>query len=418
MAVDFSLLPEEEAVHVKAPSYIIWSVVLLSMVLLGVFAVLFFWPKNMPTQTWKYWVTVILFPVGVPVWIILRRYSIYEGRKLDADLHNEAVRSFKARVFEAASVPLAVLGTAHRISIEPSENSPKHISDGFVRLMAQEPVAKLGDVVRARWLSVPGMPDTAGGKEIDRRRRRHVTAWLFKQLLDDLQPNLKACPTRLRLNTRLSVMNGLTSSENETLWLACWDEKISRPMVITHQEKQFVDLTMLDEWMDAAIIDESGDVMLIVAVQLNPLLAETPPAGAAEAGVALMLAPHALAAKYSIPHRCDLHRPVRAATDRPDEALRRALQWANVSADRIGAAWQTGLDVARIGPLRESARKLALVPRIVDLDQTVGHTGVAAPWLALACAARTPSSEAAEQMVFVGQGDNVDCALLRHRQVS
>lgn len=40
--------------------------------------------------------------------------SVYAGRQLDADLHNKAVQAFNQRVFEATSVPLAVIATAHR----------------------------------------------------------------------------------------------------------------------------------------------------------------------------------------------------------------------------------------------------------------------------------------------------------------
>ncbi|MGE8454873.1 MAG: hypothetical protein ACN6OP_30550, partial [Pseudomonadales bacterium] len=93
MAVDFSLLPPEEAVSERPPSRLAWTVAFFLMVLVGVFAVLFFWPKDMPTHTWKFWASLVLFPVGIPVWIVLRRYSVYEGRKLDTALHNEAVQA-------------------------------------------------------------------------------------------------------------------------------------------------------------------------------------------------------------------------------------------------------------------------------------------------------------------------------------
>ena len=418
MAVDFSLLPQEETQHDEVPSRLVWVVASFLMVLAGVFAVLLLWPKDMPTQTLKFWITLVLFPVGIPAWIVLRRYSVNEGRKLDAELRNEAVRAFNTRVFEAASIPLAVLGAAHRISSDLRDNAPERIKEGAVTLKAQDPIVRHGDVVKARWLSVPGMPNTSGGKDADLRRHRHVTKWLFDQLLDDLLPALKALPARIPLTAHFGIANGLAPKDNEALWLTCWDERMSRPITVTHSTTSPDDLMMLDRWMDAAIGDKDMHATLLVAIQLNPLLAETPLPGTAEAGVALLLAPDALASRFSIARQCNLHRPVQATTDQPNEAVTHALQWANTTADHITTAWQTGLDAARAGALREPTRKLALNPRVTDLDQTVGHAGLAAPWLALACAASTPCGKSVEQIIFVGQKGNVHCVVLRHSGVA
>lgn len=417
MAVDFSLLPQEEPPDDEAPSRFAWVVAFFLMVLAGVFALLLWWPKDIPTQTWKFWITLVLFPVGIPTWIVLRRYSVYEGRRSDVELRNEAVRAFNMRVFEAAGIPLAVLGAAHRISSDGRENSAERIKAGAVTLKAQDSIAKHGDVVKARWLSVPGMQNAPGGKESDLRRRHHATKWLFNQLLDDLLPNLKALPSRIPLTAHLSIANGFEPEANEALWLACWEERASRPLMATHSAKSPADLIMLDRWMDATISGNDMHATLLVAIQLNPLLAETPLPGTAEAGVALLLAPDALASRYSVARQCNLHRPVRGSADQPSEALTHALRWGNVTVDRITTAWQTGLDATHAGTLRGPARKLALNPRVTDLDQTVGHTGLAAPWLALACAASAPCSESVEQIIFVGQNGNVDCAVLKHTNV-
>lgn len=418
MAVDFSLLPQEQTQPIEAPSRLAWTVAFVLMILAGVFAVLILWPKDLPTQTLKFWVTLVLFPVGIPALIVLRRYSIYEGRKLDAEMQNEATRNFNARVFEAASVPFAVLGSAHRISVDARENSPARIKEGAVTLKAQEPIATLGEVVKARWLGAPGMQKTPGGKEADLRRRHFVTKWLFNQLLDDLLPNLAALPVRIPLTVHLSVANGLTSKENEAHWMTCWDERTSHSISAIHSAEPSTDLMILDRWMDAAITDKDSPVTVLIAVQLNPLLAETPLPGTAEAGVALILAPDSLASRHALARLCNLHRPVRRITDQPNEAVAHALQWANATADRIATAWQTGLDATHTGALRKSARTLALNPRVTDLDQTVGHAGIAAPWLAVSCAASTPCSDSGEQPIFVGQGGKVDCAILKHPHVT
>jgi hypothetical protein len=417
MAVDFSLLPKEEKQYNEAPSGFAWTIAFLLLVFAGVFAVLLLWPKGMPTQTWKFWVTLTLFPVGIPTWIVLRRYSVHEGRKLDIELNNETVRAFNTCVFEAASSPLAVLGAAHRISSDVDENAPDRIKQGAVVLKAQESIAKYGEVVKARWLSVPGIADGAGQIGADLQRRYELTRWLMEQLLDDLIPALKTLPARVPLRVHLSLANGFTPEDNEILWRTCWDTRMVRQGAVVHSEHSPADLMLIDRWMDAVIAHQDMHAKLLLAVQLHPLLAATPPSGSAEAGVALLLAPDAVATRFSMARQGDLHRPVRSPIDQADEALLRALQWGKVPPDRIVGAWQTGLDAAQAGALRLPARKLALNARVTDLDQTVGRAGWAAPWLAMACAAAISCDESAPQMIFVGQPSAVDCAVLKPANV-
>jgi len=53
-------------------------------VIVGAFVVLFVWPKGEPTQTPWFWTCVTVYPYGVAAFVVLRRYSFYEGRRLDA----------------------------------------------------------------------------------------------------------------------------------------------------------------------------------------------------------------------------------------------------------------------------------------------------------------------------------------------
>jgi hypothetical protein len=114
MAIDFSLLPPEEPNPDDPPSRLVWVIVFFVLVLAGVFAVLLLWPKNLPTQTWKFWTCLILFPVGIPTLVVMRRFGNYEGLKMDIELRNEATRGYTEHVFEVASRPLALVASAHR----------------------------------------------------------------------------------------------------------------------------------------------------------------------------------------------------------------------------------------------------------------------------------------------------------------
>jgi hypothetical protein len=413
MAVDFSLLPPEEPNPDDPPSRLVWVIVFFVLVLAGVFAVLLLWPKNLPTHTWKFWTCLVLFPVGIPTLVVMRRFSHYEALKMDAELRNEATRGYTEHVFEVASRPLALAASAYRFSSDPTENSVDRIRGGGVTLVTQPPIARDGEPAKARWLVVPGVELKPGGKEDDLNRHMKVTQWLFTELLEDLSSKIHALPARLELDVHLVVSGGLTQLENKALWQECWRMRKLRPARIAEAAVGEADLAVLDAWLDEAV--EGGDrrARLIVAIQLHPLLNSSPPTGMAEAGAVALLMPHLLADQYAIPVGAHLHRPVRGPFDQSNGALSHALKWANVLAAKIPGGWQTGLNATQAGALREPSVKLGLTARATDLDQTVGDAFVSAPWLAIACAAASVSSEAASQIIFAGQGQTVDCAVLR-----
>jgi len=413
MAVDFSLLPTKETSQISAPSRFAWTVTFFLMVLAGVFITLFLWPKGTPTQTPTFWTCLTLFPVGIPAWIVLRRYSVYEGRKLDAALSDEAVQDFNDRVCAAASIPLALVGAAHRFSSDSKKNDAAQIKQGALTLEIQDPIADDGDPVKARWLVIPGMSSTSGRTEDDRKRHLLLTAWLYGELLDDLLPRIHAMAAQVPLTICLSTSNGLTREENENLWLDCWRERSLEPAELAPATQTPADLMQLDSWLDEVLANTSLFATLFVAVQLQPLLDATPPADTAEAGAAVLLLPDALALRHRVPRIASLHRPVQGPLDQPEDALSHALRWAGVEPASITGGWQTGLNAEQAGALREPAKKLGLSAHGTDLDQTVGYAGAAAPWLALACAASWLSHDRTAQLLLVGHEKQVHGAVLK-----
>jgi hypothetical protein len=418
MAVDFSQLPTEAVYHDEPPSRFIWTVVFLGMLLIGVFAVLVLWPKGLSTHTAKFWVTLMLFPVGIPAWIVLRRYSAYQGRKLDAELHNETVRNFNERVFRAASIPLSLIGAAYRFSTDPKENTVESLRAGAVALKPQPPFNGKGDPVKARWLVTPGMPTSPHSIEGDRRRHRHVTRWLFDELLDELSACVQALPVHVPLVIQLAITNAFTPQENEHLWRDRWQAHSLRHAETAKPGTTPLDLMMLDTWLDDTLRHTRLQATLVVVLHLQPLLATMPPADTAEAAVALLLMPEALARQHKVPVAALLHRPVRAPMDRPTEALAHALQWANCQASSIPSGWQCQLDAAKGGPWCEAAMHHGLTATLTNLDQTVGRTKMVAPWLATACAAASLGSDPAMQIILAVHEGHIDCAVLKHPRAS
>lgn len=418
MAVDFSLLPLETTHAMRSPSWIFWAVVCVAIGCVGASVVILLWPKDMPTQTWRFWFSVVVLPVGISAFVGLSRYRAYESQKLDMALHNEAVRAFNARVFRGASMPLAVVGAAYRYSADDKENSVQALRQGSVVLATRPPIARNAGPVRARWLAVPGMDAEPGTVESDRNRSHLVTTWLFDELLRDLSPRIQALPSRLPLTTHLLIANGFSSEENKALWQVCWDTQSPRVVTIGECTDAPADFMMLDGWLDSVIEGKALHATLLVAVQLHPLLAAAPPPGVAEVGAAVLLLPDAMASRHAVPRVANLYRPVRGVLKAACEPLSTAFRWAGVSPARITSAWQTALDAESAGALREPAIKMGLTLTATDLDQSVGHAGIASPWLAIACASKSISGESDAHLIVVGQGDHVDCAVLNHACMS
>ncbi|ODV43970.1 hypothetical protein AWV79_12450 [Cupriavidus sp. UYMMa02A] len=241
MAVDFSLLPPEEPIIGMPPSKLVWGIVFVVTVLLGVAAVLLLWPRGVPTHTWKFWTSLVIFPVGISGFVVLRRFSRYEAPVLDVGLHNAAVRAFNERVFRAASIPLALVGPVHRFSARPDENAAASIQKGILTLKTRASIARDEEPVRARWLNTPGMQTTPGNLSDDLDRSRQVTAWLLDELVTELLPRIRKLPLGMPLRVRLQITNGLPPEENTQLWETCCRTKPLRGVVVVQGAERLGD---------------------------------------------------------------------------------------------------------------------------------------------------------------------------------
>lgn len=414
MAVDFSLLPKEQALPDDGPSRLVWSVIFLVLATGIAVGIVMLWPENLPTQGVKFWCSLALFPVGIPTVIVLRRYSQHEARKLDVIAMNSAVREYNERVFHAAKTPLALIGMDYCFSVDRNENRIDGIRGGAVALPSQNGIARDAEPVKARWLIVSGVELQPGKVEDDEERHRKVLKWLFSTLIDNLSDKVQQLPGRLELSVRLITDAMLEGAEVEGIWLRCWKESRLRRANIVSINQEPMDLGMLDNWLDQLNEGEHMQARLVVGIQLNRLLSGTPASGTTEAGVAVLLVPNALANRYQLIRMANLHRPVRASmASLMGDAMMPALKWADIAAEEIAEVWQTGLSADQSGKFREQSLRLGLEKKATDLDQTVGNAGVAAPWLALACAAGTLSVDCVNEIVLAARGEEMDCVVLR-----
>lgn len=411
MPVDHYKLPGEEPEPATAPSKLVWAVVVVVLVAAGGAAIILLWPKHMPTNDWRFWTTLVVLPTALASFVVSRRLSAYEAAKLDVQARNEVASAYNQRVFDAASKPFSVLAAAYRFSCDRKENALGGVRDKSMKLVSQASIAQDAPPVHARWLMVPSVKLASGPLTADKKRHTEAAKWLFGELLDELEQAIKALPRKTSLDVHFVTSSLLSTEERDGLWNDKWEKLNLRPADLAIDASD-VDLMTLDGWLDRTIETAENKARLIVAIQLTVLQSASPLPGSAEAAVALLLLPEAEATRSALVSDANLHRPVRGRFEQASVALRPALKWAGLQAPDIGGIWETGLNAKQWGQVASESGLLGIPHDAIKMDQTIGFAGVAAPWLAVAVAAKSLSDTAPRQMAFAGSEHTFDCAVL------
>ena len=408
MAVDFTRLPPEDLVPENPPSRLLWTIVFFLIAIVGVFAVLLFWPKGESTQTPWFWACVTVYPFGLAAFVVLRRYSIYEGRRLDAIAWNEARKDYVRGVYDVASRPLAILAATSRFSSDAKDDEFSKLIDGSVKLEPQTPLKLDAPPVHARWFEKPDADENGIRFKHDDKRQRFVLEWAFSTVTDTVAEAVRSLPTELRLKVHLVPPGIADTDEALTIWNRQWAKSDLRPVqarVLTESP----DLMYVDSWLDRVNQRRDEEAQLIVCVRLNTIHQALPPDGSAETVVAMLLAPEAVCRSFKLAPLAMLHRP-NGPEDCPiDDALARALRWGRVEAGEIKRIWQGGLDVSEANAATKALVKAGIGAKVANIDYMVGHAGAAAPWLALACTAKAAAQDGTPQLLVTTTGKASPC---------
>jgi hypothetical protein len=140
----------------------------------------------------------------------------------------------------------------------------------------------------------------------------------------------------------------------------------------------------VDAWLDA----RETRPLLVVAVQLH----DRPPEDSAEAGVALLFLPEAVALPDALMPCAMLHRPAAVPPGELAEGLAFATLWARMDSAAVRQAWLTGFDAQGLTQVTQACRRAGL-EQLTKFearrmpDSVLGHAGLASDWLAVAAAA-------------------------------
>lgn len=422
MPIDLNQIPPKAAPVSRGSSVFVLVIVFVVLVLFGVAIALFAWPRTRSTGSSTFWLTVFVAPTLAAFVIALIPYWWHAGQLRKVTSRNELRDQRKADLFAYASRPLAVLAANLYVSPSREENDINTIASGKLVLTAR-PLPDQSRNARARWLKAPAFEEGQDAATYDEVRQRLVVQESFRQLLEDLTPVLMTFPRSVPLYVNLGVDTLLPEGDCEAWWKEEWVKRgfLNARLEVTQGSASIM---RLDDWLDKGG-RERDFASLTVVVQLHPLMSDAPPQQSAEAVIALLLAPDELAQGYGLRRVACLHRPNAGTLSSLGHTLKYACAWGRTTIGEISHIWQTGLNEDSGKVLADEVRDATTEGRseshstpLHDLDVTTGRGGVAATWLALACAAKYVPWARTPQLVVGLDGDAVEMAVVRRPDFS
>jgi hypothetical protein len=222
----------------------------------------------------------------------------------------------------------------------------------------------------------------------------------MRQLFAELAPTLRQLPDNAPLAVLLEVESGLPDGAWRVIWETAWNESGIRQRFVALDR---LGLRAVDQWLDEPFDDQA--LLLVIAVHFAP----TEPEATTEVVTGLLLGNRL--AQSTLPPIAVLHRPElerQPSTEALLYAATQALDWGPVDATLVRHVWRAGIGARRHAAIQAALGQVSMsVTRdkgVYDLDISLGYSGRAAPWLAIACATQTMQGGAGPQFIFSGSG--------------
>ncbi|OWJ95811.1 hypothetical protein B6S59_08755 [Pseudomonas sp. A46] len=369
----------------SAPRVWLWGLSLLVLMALGVALALWLGPEPLMQDSQRFW----WWASGVPalVWfgaffmrglLYLGQLSVVEGwnEKREAELTQLMRRGRRSQQLLAVSLQTALRapeadGQAQRASLLAKDG-------GALRTQADW-CGQARRHSRLPWL--------------EHETEYQVLQRALSTLLGELAGALAEFPPERPVALLLETNSELSSEITDRLWQESLAQSRIRQAIARIDGRG---LAAIDHWLDQRNQDQA--ILLVVAIQFAPSMVE----GSAEAVAGLLFGNRRT--QYVLPPMAYLHRPERVHAMTQEgvlQAVLQALDWALVPARLIGRVWMAGVDRSH-DPMITSVMERAALPiqACHDLDELLGNTDSAAPWVAIAAAAETMAREAAPQFIF------------------
>lgn len=218
---------------------------------------------------------------------------------------------------------------------------------------------------------------------------------LFDQLTGNLSLLLALCPDQTSLAVAFDISSMVPHSEMLRLWEEAWAES-EIPFPVEYLDGSGPGI--IDNWLN--IHFKENAMLLVVALQVAPVNAHN----SAEAAVALLFGNRLT--QESISPLALLHRPDPSPVGELESGMRMAAYNVPVNDGIIKHLWLSGLNDRQHAEvvIHQNKPPAGAVDgdAVINLDNTVGHAGAAAPWLAIAAAAEVTQLTQTPQMIICG----------------
>lgn len=220
-----------------------------------------------------------------------------------------------------------------------------------------------------------------------------VISRLFSELIADLP--VHQFPENASLVVILDVSSSLSLLAVRDIWQEAWQESgIICALQYTDSNGPWV----VSHWLDRRIKDQA--MLLIVGLQIDPVVSNN----TAEVAVALLLGNRLT--QEALEPLALLHRPDAAPSGELSEGMNMAAYNVPLKENIVKNLWLAGLTGEQRAEVIEyqNAHPAQSVEddAVISLDRSMGHAGVAAPWLAIAAATEIARQTQSPQMIICG----------------
>jgi hypothetical protein len=387
---------------------LIWAVLLCAVLCLGVVLVIFLWPNGRPTNSVRFWIYAVGYPVLA--WaFLLSGYVGYSYLQISqAFATNRARDDIEDASHALASEPRALLGHAWCFSCDDQENGAQGIVNGALRLEPRPGGVDPSFDVSARWLQIPDHPFYPGNELTEHARHRVVCGWLLERLVEQIGSGLAKLPARTFLNVDLCIESLADLAELRTRLEGLILAKAPTVQVKINASREHMSLFSVDMWHDRL---QHREAQLLVSLRLCNAVSERLPDGIGEAGVAILLGQGRTAnSRLTNLPSLQLHRPAIGGPDAVKQTVELGVRWGQAGESQIKTIWNHALSEDLVRSVKSDFGDGALW---VHIDKTIGNCAGAGEWLATALAAEHALRTGEPQLVLSQQDSDMIALVCR-----
>ncbi|AJJ09059.1 hypothetical protein CH64_1890 [Yersinia rohdei] len=367
MSVELRKIPEPEALPEPLVK-IRWAIFIILCIFMGFFLTLYFWPKDLSTHTFWFWMCSLFIPSSIGVISYALRLRHYEQQWERVSYWNQLHREKQQEMVLQGQKALGLLGMAY---VTPAANNKlaSALLKGAAPLQTLYPPGSTSVLMMSSL-----QPPARVGSEAEYCTRLETH---LKSVLQGLDTELKEYAVGESIIVRIRHDATLEDAQILSIWQRIFPEDYAISKVIFGQQDN--GLMWLDNWLD------EQNSALVLSLEMN-LFVEGRDYQTESVSALLLASPAWLIHQNTIPIAW-IHRPV--AITATKEALEDVIRWGMLSVEERYFIWRSQLPTL---PQTEMLQAMDAMNYHVDkdsehqLDSSLGKPAVAVGHITLICA--------------------------------